>query len=103
MAHKHTEEIRFWSGLKESPLFVPSVGNFARGLLLQIPLMEEILDPQEVRATLRSFYATSERITVMEERPNWFPDKLSATALAKTDEIRNYLSLESAGGFCWWR
>ena len=84
--HKHTEEIRLWSGLTKPPIFMPSVGNFPRGLLVQLPLMED-LDPQQVRDTLTEFYATSPRIKVMEEQP----DDLSATALAKTDEIRLFV------------
>jgi N-acetyl-gamma-glutamyl-phosphate reductase len=36
--HKHLPEIVKYSGLSEQPVFVPSVGNFAQGMAVQIPL-----------------------------------------------------------------
>ncbi|MBV1701658.1 MAG: N-acetyl-gamma-glutamyl-phosphate reductase [Hyphomicrobiales bacterium] len=36
--HKHLPEITVHSGLKRAPVFVPSVGNFAQGMLVSIPL-----------------------------------------------------------------
>ena len=38
LAHKHIAEIVAYSGLKRRPIFVPSVGAFARGMLVSIPL-----------------------------------------------------------------
>jgi len=36
--HKHTEEIRTHAKLTHRPLFVPSVGRFAQGMLVSVPL-----------------------------------------------------------------
>jgi N-acetyl-gamma-glutamyl-phosphate reductase len=36
--HKHIPEIQRWSGLSHRPLFVPSVGRFRQGMIVQIPL-----------------------------------------------------------------
>lgn len=38
MAHKHLPEMMKFSGLTEKPIFVPSVGNFAQGMAVSIPL-----------------------------------------------------------------
>lgn len=38
LAHKHVPEIRMRSGLAVRPLFVPSVGRFRQGMIVQIPL-----------------------------------------------------------------
>jgi N-acetyl-gamma-glutamyl-phosphate reductase len=38
LGHKHIPEIMQYGGLTARPLFVPSVGNFAQGMLVQIPL-----------------------------------------------------------------
>ncbi len=38
LAHKHVPEIMAYSGLTRRPIFVPSVGNFAQGMLVSIPL-----------------------------------------------------------------
>ena len=36
--HKHIPEIMVHSGLREQPVFAPSVGNFAQGMAVQLPL-----------------------------------------------------------------
>ena len=38
LGHKHVPEIMHCTGLSCRPLFVPSVGNFKQGMLVQIPL-----------------------------------------------------------------
>ena len=38
LQHKHTEEIRVHSGLDNWPLFVPSVGRFAQGMIVSVPI-----------------------------------------------------------------
>ena len=38
LSHKHIPEIMHCTGLKTRPLFVPSVGNFKQGMIVQIPL-----------------------------------------------------------------
>jgi N-acetyl-gamma-glutamyl-phosphate reductase len=43
LEHKHVPEIATYSGLARRPLFVPSVGNFAQGMLVSIPLQLEAL------------------------------------------------------------
>ena len=43
LEHKHVPEIEAYSGLSRRPLFVPSVGNFAQGMLVSIPLQLEVL------------------------------------------------------------
>ncbi len=37
-AHKHVPEIMAWAGLTRQPIFSPSVGNFAQGMAVQVPL-----------------------------------------------------------------
>ncbi|MBT3557808.1 MAG: N-acetyl-gamma-glutamyl-phosphate reductase [Rhodospirillales bacterium] len=36
--HKHIPEIQRWSGLSQRPLFVPSVGRFRQGMIVQVPI-----------------------------------------------------------------
>jgi len=38
LQHKHVPEMHHYSGTQSAPLFLPSVGNFYRGILVQIPL-----------------------------------------------------------------
>jgi N-acetyl-gamma-glutamyl-phosphate reductase len=43
LAHKHLPEMQHYSNLEKPPLFVPSVGNFHQGMLVQIPVFKEHL------------------------------------------------------------
>ncbi|MBN9018236.1 MAG: N-acetyl-gamma-glutamyl-phosphate reductase [Rhizobiales bacterium] len=38
LQHKHLPEIRAYAGLAEAPLFMPSVGRFAQGMIIEVPL-----------------------------------------------------------------
>ena len=38
LAHKHLPEIMKYTGLTRRPIFIPSVGNFKQGMLVQLPL-----------------------------------------------------------------
>ncbi len=38
LRHKHVPEIQKWSGLEKPPLFVPSIGRFRQGMIVQVPL-----------------------------------------------------------------
>ena len=38
LAHKHLPEVMAHTGLTQAPVFVPSVGNFAQGMLVSVPL-----------------------------------------------------------------
>ena len=49
LSHKHVPEIMHCTGLSCRPLFVPSVGNFRQGMIVQLPLQLASL-PQRVSA-----------------------------------------------------
>jgi N-acetyl-gamma-glutamyl-phosphate reductase len=38
LAHKHVPEMTKYSGLAHAPIFAPSVGRYAQGMLVEIPL-----------------------------------------------------------------
>ncbi|TSE33673.1 N-acetyl-gamma-glutamyl-phosphate reductase [Tepidimonas charontis] len=91
--HKHLPEIMAYTGLTRRPLFVPSVGNFAQGMLVQLPLHLDTL-PGAVRAAdlheaLVAHYAGSTWVSV---EPPTADGKLDAVALAGSDrlELRVY-------------
>jgi len=88
LEHKHLPEIMACTGLTRRPLFVPSVGNFAQGMLVQLPLHLDQL-PGQVRAAdleqaLRAHYAGSALVTVQGPNPE---GKLDAVALAGRDSM----------------
>lgn len=67
--HKHIPEIMQHSALKQRPIMVPSVGNFAQGMLVSIPLFLDQLAAKPTAAKLESVlsahYAKSEYVTVV--------------------------------------
>jgi N-acetyl-gamma-glutamyl-phosphate reductase len=63
LEHKHVPELQHYSGLTRRPLFVPSVGDFAQGMLVSVPLFLDMLHgtptPADLEACLRAAYARS--------------------------------------------
>lgn len=57
LEHKHTPEIEFHSGLAHRPLFVPSVGRFAQGMIVSLPLQLWSLPGKPSPADLQNVYA----------------------------------------------
>jgi N-acetyl-gamma-glutamyl-phosphate reductase len=43
LKHKHLPEIMKYTGLSRRPVFIPSVGNFKQGMLVQLPLHLDLL------------------------------------------------------------
>ena len=56
LSHKHIPEIMALSGLTRRPLFVPSVGNFRQGMLVQLPLHLDDLPGQVTADDLKQAY-----------------------------------------------
>jgi N-acetyl-gamma-glutamyl-phosphate reductase len=88
LKHKHIPEIMKYTGLTRRPLFIPSVGNFKQGMLVQLPLHLDMLPgkpgAQDLHEALAKHYAASEWVTV-EAAPAG--DKLDAVALQDTNKM----------------
>ncbi|MCM2295763.1 N-acetyl-gamma-glutamyl-phosphate reductase [Rhodoferax sp.] len=102
LKHKHIPEIMACTGLTRRPLFVPSVGNFKQGMLVQLPLHLDLLPNQpsadDLQQALVQHYANSEWVKVMPATPD---NKLDALALAGTNqmELRVFANRDAADGF----
>jgi N-acetyl-gamma-glutamyl-phosphate reductase len=90
LEHKHLPEIVAFTGLTCRPIFVPSVGNFRQGMLVQVPLHLDAL-PTKPKATdlhhaLLKHYAKSPEgfVKVLPATDN---GKLDATALNDTNDL----------------
>jgi len=57
LKHKHLPEMKAVCGLAKTPLFVPVVGPFYRGMLVSVPLPAESLRRQGGRALIRQALA----------------------------------------------
>ncbi|WP_066271709.1 N-acetyl-gamma-glutamyl-phosphate reductase [Hydrogenophaga palleronii] len=88
LKHKHIPEIMAYTGLTRRPIFVPSVGNFAQGMLVQLPLHLDTLPGAPTLADLNAVYtkhyAGSEWLSVL---PATEDGKLDALALNDTNQL----------------
>jgi N-acetyl-gamma-glutamyl-phosphate reductase len=88
LKHKHVPEIMRYTGLTRRPLFVPSVGNFKQGMLVQLPLHLDLLPGKpsalDLLTTLQKHYAGSEWVTVETATAD---QKLDAVALNDTNKM----------------
>jgi N-acetyl-gamma-glutamyl-phosphate reductase len=68
LQHKHVPEIVKYTGLTRRPIFIPGVGNFRQGMLVQLPLHLDTLPGQprasDLHEALKRHYAGSEWVTV---------------------------------------
>jgi N-acetyl-gamma-glutamyl-phosphate reductase len=68
LTHKHVPEMKKYSGLSRTPLFVPSVGHYAQGMLISVPITRDItakaVDAAEVQKVLADHYAGETFVTV---------------------------------------
>ena len=68
LTHKHVPEMKKYSGLQHAPLFVPSVGHYAQGMLVMVPITRDIMarkvTPADVHKVLADYYAGEKFVTV---------------------------------------
>jgi N-acetyl-gamma-glutamyl-phosphate reductase len=88
LKHKHIPEIMAHSGITRRPIFVPSVGNFAQGMLVQLPLHLDALPGKPNWAALHDayvkHYAGSDYVSVHAAPES---GKLDALALNNTNNL----------------
>jgi len=92
LEHKHMPEIVAYSGLARRPIFAPSVGNFAQGMLVSIPLHLEALpggpSGLDLAAALAAHYAGSETVSVFgPDDPGHESGRLEALSLNGTNDL----------------
>lgn len=88
LQHKHLPEIMRYGKLTRRPIFMPAVGNFDQGMLVELPLHLDLLPGQPTLTKLQEVYAQhyagSEWVTV-EDAPA--SGKLDAVALKNTNRL----------------
>jgi len=72
--HKHLAEMKSKAGLKNAPVFAPSVIPGFRGMLVEVPLpieaMRNAARPDELRAELTRYYENAPLVTVHQADEN---------------------------------
>ena len=93
LEHKHVAEMQKYTGLTRRPIFVPSVADYAQGMIDSIPLHLDMLKgrvtPADLEAVLVKRYAGSDVVRVVTAEAT---GKLEPEALNGTNglEIRVY-------------
>ena len=102
LEHKHAPEIHKYTGLKHRPLFVPSVGRYAQGMIVQVPLQLSAMPsqptPSEVHAVLVDYYAGRQFVTVASLEDTSAISRLQPEALNDTNELRLHVFGNEAQG-----
>ena len=94
LQHKHIPELQKYSGLTRRPIFVPSVTNYYKGMLVSIPLHLDTLPGKpclrDIELALDDRYRGSELVRVVPE-PTAQSARLDAEALNDTDKLELYV------------
>nr|HRO13978.1 N-acetyl-gamma-glutamyl-phosphate reductase [Paracoccus sp. (in: a-proteobacteria)] len=78
-SHKHLPEIMQHSGLTARPVFAPSVGRFAQGMAVQVPLHLGGRRMADLRDALAAHYAGSRFVRVVDPAARVVPTVLNHT------------------------
>lgn len=88
LEHKHIPEIQRHGRLENRPIFLPSVGNFAQGMLVSLPLFLDELPGKpkgtDLEAALAAHYAGAERVRVVQPDPS---GRIEPESLNGTDDL----------------
>lgn len=92
LKHKHLPEIMRYTGLTRRPVFVPSVGNFRQGMLVQVPLhLDQLPGSPKVAdlhdALARHYAASNTADGWVSVEPAPESGKLDALALNDTNKM----------------
>ncbi|MEW6479313.1 MAG: N-acetyl-gamma-glutamyl-phosphate reductase [Pseudomonadota bacterium] len=92
LSHKHLPEILRYTGMTRRPIFIPAVGNFRQGMLVQLPLHLDDLPGQPKAADLHDALAAHYAPSIaaggwVSVQPATADGKLDATALNDTNKL----------------
>lgn len=94
LEHKHVPELQKYSGLTRRPIFVPSVGNYHKGMLVSVPLHLDTLtgNPSvaDIEAVLADYYKTAELVGVVTGAAGKMA-RLETEALNDTDRLELFV------------
>jgi N-acetyl-gamma-glutamyl-phosphate reductase len=97
LTHKHVPEMKKYSNLKHAPLFVPSVGHYAQGMLITVPITRDITTKQvnakDVHGILADYYAGETFVPV---RPLADKSWLERERFLRADRLVNTNTMELA-------
>jgi N-acetyl-gamma-glutamyl-phosphate reductase len=95
LQHKHVPEMHVYGKLAHAPIFVPSVGRFSQGMVVQVPLHLSQFNGQpslaDVHAVLSDWYAGCACVQVAESTAAQTLEFIDPEALNGTNLLRLYV------------
>lgn len=95
LTHKHVPELQLHGKLDRAPIFAPSVGKFAQGMIVQVPLHLDLLAEgaslATIHAALADHYAGQNIVEVMSLEAAKSAPRIEPTALNDTDRMQLYV------------
>ncbi len=102
LRHKHLPEIQNHSCLETPPLFVPSVGRYRQGMIVQVPLhMRELpgaATVEDIHAILDEWYGNQPYVEVQPLAAHEISERLDPEDLNGTNMMRLHVFGESQAG-----
>ena len=99
--HKHVPEMQKHTGLSGRPMFAPAVGNYAQGMLVEVPLQLRALpggpSVADVHAALTEAYAGERFVSVASLEESQALTGLAPEALNGTNQMRLFVFGDPAG------
>ena len=100
MQHKHLPEIQKYAGLREPPLFAPSVGRYRQGMIVDVPISLSRLvarvSPADIHATLLKAYEGQSFVQVIPQKQSVGLKFLAPEGLNGTNDLHIYVFGTSA-------
>ena len=97
LTHKHVPEMKKYSRLQHAPLFMPSVGHYAQGMLIMVPITRDLVakkvTAKDVHGVLADYYAGETFVPV---RPLADRKWLERDRFLRADRLVNTNSMELA-------
>lgn len=92
LTHKHVPELRLHGLIDRAPIFAPSVGRFAQGMIVQVPLHLDMLDGApslaRVHAALADHYAGQAVVEVVPLATSAALSRIDPTELNGTNRMK---------------
>jgi N-acetyl-gamma-glutamyl-phosphate reductase len=102
LTHKHVPELQLHGKLDRAPIFAPSVGKFAQGMIVQVPLHLDLLAEgaslATIHAALADHYAGQNIVEVMSLEAAKSAARIDPTALNDTDRMQLYVCGSEGNG-----
>ncbi|WP_105427884.1 N-acetyl-gamma-glutamyl-phosphate reductase [Neorhizobium tomejilense] len=103
LKHKHVPEMKIHGQLDRAPIFSPSVGRFAQGMIVQVPLfLEDLSDGatmESIHKVLVEHYAGQDIVTVVPLEESKALARVDAEELVNTDTMKLFVFGTPGGAY----